>query len=268
MIVTQENFATEVLAASQEKVIVVDFFATWCGPCKILKPILQSLLQEYDFVLATVDIDQNQELANQYGVEGVPDVRFVTDGKMIPGFVGVLDEGKIRDLLTGLQVTSALDAHLEAFANARLAEDFAAAKGILDRLFQAYPKHPRVAIAAAEFLISLGKIDGATRLLNTISPEQTEYFIIADNLRGKLFLQEIAALPIESELDAKYVGAAKHALVSNYESALQSLLEIVEGDRRYQDDGARKTMVVIFNLLGKTHPLTQKFQQQLMMTLY
>ena len=64
------------------------------------------------------------------------------------------------------------------------------------------------------------------------------------------------------------VGAAKHALVGNYEPALTSLLEIVAGDRKYQDDGARKVMLVIFNLLGKNHPLTQKFQQQLMLTLY
>jgi len=268
VVVTPANFAKEVLAASQEKVVVIDFFATWCGPCQILKPILQGLLAEYDFVLATVDIDQNPELANEYGVEGVPDVRFVTQGKVIPGFVGVLEEAKIRELLDNLHVASNLDELLATFYKAQTAEDLAQAKSILDQLFAKYPKHPKVTIAAAEFLIAMGKTTAATRMLNTISVNDTEYFAIADNLRGKLFLQEIVALEVNSELDEKYVGAAKHALVSNYETALASLLEIVEGDRRYQDDGARKAMIVIFNLLGKTHPITQKFQQQLMMTLY
>ncbi len=268
IVVSQQNFETEVLAASHEKVVLVDFFATWCGPCQLLKPILQSLVKEYDFVLATVDIDQNPELANQYGVEGVPDVRIATQGKLIPGFVGVVEEAKIRDILENLHLDSEIDGLVDQLKIYQSENNLSAAKTVLDQLFQNYPQHPKVAIAAADFLIPLGKIAEATQMLNTIRPEQTEYLAIADQLRSKLFLQDIASLDITSELDEKYVGAAKHALVGQYETALTSLLEIVSGDRKYQNDGARKAMVVIFNLLGKNHPLTRKFQQQLMLTLY
>ncbi|OKH12014.1 tetratricopeptide repeat protein [[Limnothrix rosea] IAM M-220] len=266
--VNQQTFATAVLAASHETVVLVDFFATWCGPCQLLKPILQSLVKEYDFVLATVDIDQNPELANEYGVEGVPDVRIATRGKLIPGFVGVLEEEKIREILENLHLNSEIDGLVDQLRVYQSENNLPAAKSVLDQLFQQYPQHPKVAIAAAEFLIPLGKVKEATQMLNTIRPEQTEYWAIADSLRGKLLLQNIASLAVASELDEKYVGAAKHALVGQYETALESLLEIVGGDRAYQNDGARKAMVVIFNLLGKNHPLTHKFQQQLMLTLY
>lgn len=268
VVVTEANFATAVIAASHGKPVLVDFFATWCGPCQLLKPILQRLLKEYDFVLATVDIDQQPELAARYGVEGVPDVRIVTQGKMIPGFVGVIEEERIREILENLYLTSGLDETIAQLQRLQRTGDLSGAKQVLDRLFQDYPNHPKVAIAAAEFLMKFGKTAEAVRLLNTIAPDQTEYFAIADNLRGEVFLREITSLEATSELDAKYSRAAQLALEENYEEALLIFLEIVAGDRRYQDDGARKAMVVIFNRLGQQHPLTQKFQKQLMMTLY
>lgn len=268
VVVNRENFATVVLAASQEKPVLVDFFATWCGPCQILKPILQKLLQEYDFTLALVDIDQNPDLANEYGVEGVPDVRVVTQGKVIPGFVGVVTEAQIREILDNLDVKSSLDEAIAQLQQYQNAGDLAQAKQCLDQLFNDYPKHPKVAIAAAEFLLHCQKPTEATRLLNTIPPDDPDYGAIAAQLRGQIFLQDISQTEPASELDQKYRRAAQLALAENYEEALLIFLEIVAGDRRYQDDGARKAMVTIFNLLGSTHPLTQKFQKQLMLTLY
>ncbi|UWU45879.1 thioredoxin family protein [Limnospira platensis] len=86
--VNQDNFQAEVIDKSWETLVMVDFFATWCGPCQIMKPILERLTTEYDFILAKVDVDQNPELASQYGIQGVPDVRMVTKGEVKPGFVG------------------------------------------------------------------------------------------------------------------------------------------------------------------------------------
>lgn len=268
VVVNQENFATAVLAASQEKPVFVDFFATWCGPCQILKPILQKLLQEYDFTLALVDIDQNPDLANEYGVEGVPDVRIVTQGKVIPGFVGVISEAQIREILDNLDVKSSLDEAIAQLKTYQMANDLAPAKQILDQLFADYPKHPKVTLAAAEFLLHCQKPQEATRLLNTIPPDQKDYLAIADQLRGQIFFQAITQMEPTRDLDQKYIRAAQLALDGNHEEALLIFLEIVAGDRHYQDDGARKAMLNIFNRLGQTHPLTQKFQKQLMLTLY
>ena len=86
--VDNTTFDTEVLKNSHKKPVLVDFYATWCGPCKMLKPILEKLVQEYDFILAKVDVDQNPHLAQTYGIEGLPDVRVVSVGEVKTGFVG------------------------------------------------------------------------------------------------------------------------------------------------------------------------------------
>ena len=101
--VNQSTFLAEVLEKSHQTPVVVDFFATWCGPCQMLKPLLEKLVPEYGLVLAKVDIDENPGLAQEYGVSGVPDVRIVVDGLVQPGFVGMLPEPKLREMLQRLK---------------------------------------------------------------------------------------------------------------------------------------------------------------------
>ncbi len=115
--VDNTNFATEVLKNSHKKPVLVDFYATWCGPCKMLKPILEKLVQEYDFILAKVDVDRSPDLAQTYGIEGVPDVRVVTQGEVKPGFVGVLSEPKLRNFLGELNLHSELETNIQALKN-------------------------------------------------------------------------------------------------------------------------------------------------------
>ena len=262
------NYKTEVLQKSYEMPVLVDFYATWCGPCQLLKPILEKLVKEYDFVLAKVDIDKNPELASEYGIEGVPDVRLVVQGETMPGFVGALSEPQLREFLAQLNLKSELEVGLEAARSAIAVQDALRAKQIFNELFAKYPDKPSITLEAAQFLLRVNQLEAAQKMLDTIGADQRDAYTKAQSLKTLIQFQQIIDAPAESELDRQFAKAAQLTLATDYDGALQLFLAIVQESRRYRDDGARKAMLSIFNLLGNTHPLTQKYQQELMLVLY
>ena len=271
--VTNDNFAAEVVQRSYDKPVLVDFFAQWCGPCQLLKPLLEKLAQEYDFVLAKIDIDQNPELAKTYGVEGVPDVRFVVDGAIANGFVGMLPEPQVRDLLTQLNLKSPLEDGLDAIRAARASGDLVLAKRLFGELIQTHPEDRRLILAAAQFLVSQNSLESAEKLLSIIQEPEKPYFQMAQAVRGLIqFTRELATLPdSDSEagsLDWQYAQAVRATLAEDYEIALQSFLAIVGRDRKYRQDGARKAMITVFDLLGDDDSLTKDYRKKLMQTMY
>ncbi len=271
--VTNDNFAAEVVQRSYDKPVLVDFFAQWCGPCQLLKPLLEKLAQEYDFVLAKIDIDQNPELAKTYGVEGVPDVRFVVDGAIANGFVGMLPEPQVRDLLTQLNLKSPLEDGLDAIRAAKASGDLAQTKRLFGELIQTHPDDRRLILEAAQFLVSQNSLESAEKLLSIIQESEKPYFQMAQAVRGLIqFTRELATLPdSDSEagsLDRQYAQAVQATLAEDYETALQSFLAIVGRDRKYRQDGARKAMITVFDLLGDDNFLTKDYRKKLMQTMY
>ena len=267
--VNQTNFAAEVIEKSHEKLVLVDFFAQWCGPCQMLKPLLEKLAQEYDFVLAKVDIDQSPALAHTYGVEGVPDVKVVVDGTVTDGFVGMLPEPKLREFLAQLQVTSILDEALEAiYADAAIGKvDQAEAR--LTALVKQHPEHRGLTLEAANFYIEADRLDDAETLLATIQDYDKEYAPHAKTLRAIVHFKQITLQSEgKSELDRAFQHAASLVLEENYPAALEQFLTILTSDRKFRDDGARKAMLAIFDRLGDDHPLTKDYRKRLVMALY
>ncbi len=270
--VTSDNFAAEVVQRSHDKPVLVDFFAHWCGPCQLLKPMLEKLAQEYDFVLAKIDIDQNPELAKTYGVEGVPDVRIVVDGAIANGFVGMLPEPQVRELLTQLHLKSPLEEGLDAIRASRASGDLVQTKRLFGELIQTYPDDRQLILEAAHFLVSQNSLESAEKLLAVIQPSEKPYFQMAQAVRGLIqFTRELTTLTesaAESDLDQDYIQAVKATLGDDYEAALQGFLAIVGRDRKYRQDGARKAMITVFDLLGDDDPLTKDYRKKLMQTLY
>ncbi|MBI4784638.1 MAG: tetratricopeptide repeat protein [Oscillatoriophycideae cyanobacterium NC_groundwater_1537_Pr4_S-0.65um_50_18] len=267
--VNGSNFESDVVQASFQRPVIVDFFAQWCGPCQMLKPLLEKLVQEYDFVLAKVDIDQNPELASTYGIEGVPDVRVVSQGQMQPGFVGALPEPKLRQFLAQLNLKSGLDMELETVQAAIRAGNLEVAKAGFTDLMEKYPQNRQLAIAAAKFLISQDRLDSAEKLLVFIDESDREYSGAARALRELMQLKLESIDPIlNHELDPPFFRAVQQTLSENYEAALSGFLEIVGKSRKYRNDGARKAMVMIFDLMGDENPLTKVYRKQLTQALY
>lgn len=267
--VTSPTFEEDVLEQSYQMPVVIDFYAQWCGPCQMLKPLLEKLTQEYEFVLAKVDIDQNPELARIYGVEGVPDVKVAVKGELFNGFVGMLDESQLRSFLEQLNLKSQFDEAFAQLAAVRETGDTAALQARYADLLKHYPDRPQLLLDAAQFYLHQGQFEQATLLLDRIDPLQSPYGEQANAVRSLMaFHQTVAELTPASEADQLYLAGAKAAIAADYETALEQFLALVKCDRKYRGDAGRKAMLTLFNLLGNDHALTQTYRKRLMQTLY
>jgi putative thioredoxin len=263
------NFEQEVLEKSYEMPVIVDFYAVWCGPCQMLKPMLEKVAQEYDCLVAKVNIDENQYLAQAYRVEGVPDVKIIHNGEILDGFVGVLPEPQLREFLANCQIKSGLDEGLETIQKQLIDGNLTKAESLFSTLLIQYPENRRLRLEAAKFYIRVDQLEKVPGLLEVIQEDEPEFFAQAQAVNALLqFKTECNHPSGESELDRMFSQASCLTLAGNYEEALQLFLDIVERDRSYKKDGGRKAMLSIFDLLGNDHPLTQLYRRNLMTVLF
>ncbi|NER81238.1 MAG: tetratricopeptide repeat protein [Leptolyngbya sp. SIO1D8] len=267
--VASQTFEEAVLEQSFETPVLIDFFAQWCGPCQMLKPVLEKLAQEYDFVLAKVDIDDNPELARIYQVEGVPDVKVALQGQVRNGFVGMLTEPQLREFLGQLNLTSAFDKQMAEIASAKAINNLERVKQGYAAVLAQYPERLEVNLEAARFSLSQGDLADAAAFLENIDPYQRPYGDQAQALRSLMgFHQVVAEMNPTTAADQLYLAGAKAAIAEDYETALESFLNLVKSDRGYRDDGGRKALLTLFAVLGDSHSLTQTYRKRLMQTLF
>lgn len=267
--ITGPTFEEEILEASFQRPVVIDFLAQWCGPCQMLKPLLEKLSQEYDFVLAKVDIDQNPELARIYQVEGVPDVKVAVQGQIYNGFVGMLTEPQLREFLEQLNLTSTFDTDMATLSAAKASGDQQQVAQLYATFLETYSERPELLLDAAQFFLRKGDRTRAEDLLDKVDPLQRPYGDQAVAVRSLMEFHEIAAgLEPETEADQLYLAGAKATIAENYEEALDQFLSLVKQDRKYRNDAGRKAMLTLFGVLGNDHALTQSYRKRLMQTLY
>lgn len=233
--VTDATFESEVIDASHDKAIVVDLWAEWCGPCRTLGPILESVIAETDgkVVLAKVDVDANPATAQAFQVQGIPAVYALKDGKVVDGFVGAQGEPAVREFVNRLLPS---DDELE-IQQLLAAGDEAS----LLRVLELVPDHHVAVPAVAELLVGRGETAMALELLQRV-PETAEVRRIAALARTA---GETPAEP--DEMDAK----------------LTALL-----DRVKTDDEARQEFVDLLEVMGADDPRTADYRKQLSMRLF
>jgi putative thioredoxin len=252
--VDEQGFEAQVLEASRRAPVVVDFWAGWCQPCRVLSPVLERLAEEYEgrFVLAKIDVDANPRLAAAFGIQGIPAVKAFRDGGVVSEFVGVQPEAAIRAFLDDLAPGE--DPAAEGM-EAEAAGDTVRAEAAYRAVLSEHPGAEAAAAGLARILLSRNDEEGARRVLAGV-PRGGEVARVA----AELDLRALAGS------DGDLAEAASRAVAGDGRAALQGLLDAVAGGR--DRDRAREAMLAVFQRLGEDHPLTAEFRPKLARALF
>ena len=273
--VSIEEFETKVLVPSETVPVVVDFWAPWCEPCKVLKPMLEKLAEEYGgrFLLAKINSDENPEIAQHFGVRSIPTVKVLFKGELVDEFTGALPEGQIRAFLDKFALPPMAGSNLREEAATLVSEgklEEALAK--LVEASKAKPEDQAIQLDAVEVLLQLGRNDEAGQLL---SGEYVQEPDRANALRARLALAAGAA--DTGELEAKLAAnendhavrldlSRAYAAQSRFREAFEAALEVVIRDRSFDEGAGRKAIIQLFEALaGSEHydDLIREFRRKM-----
>jgi len=265
--VTRENFESVILHGSMQGPVLVDFWADWCEPCKVLMPILAKLAEEYQgaFTLAKVNTEVEQEIAMQLQIRSLPTVKLIINGQIADEFAGALPEGEVRKFLEkhiGPAEAAPPGGDIVETASAMIQQGQTEQALAMLRQAQAEdPENPDVAIALGHACLATGNYKDAADCLSILKDDDKKK-PEAIKLAGLLTLTDAddpqrdeASLNADLAKDAcdseaAFLLGVKQALRGDTESAINSMFQLMMRDRAYGDDAARKTAIAIFDAMG------------------
>ncbi len=275
---TTDTFEAEVLQKSLQTPVLVDFWATWCGPCKTLGPILEKLAADYNgaFVLAKVDVDKEQQIAAAFQIRSVPTVFLVKDGQIVDGFPGALPEGQLKQFLQqhGIepapaaepepQQAAALDPHAEVMR--------------LRQAVEAEPDKAELKLDLALALLQTGAGTEASQLLDALPAnlatddraiKARAWLGFSDVLKdappAEVLEAAIAANP--DDLRARHLLGVRYLIGNRNEAGLEQFLEMLRRDRNYQDSLPKRALIDAFRVIDDA-PLVGQYRRKMSALLF
>jgi putative thioredoxin len=264
-----KDFSVDVLEASIDMPVLVDFWAEWCGPCRILSPVLEQLAFQNSgrWKLVKVNSDENAELSSQYGIRSIPNVKLFYKGKVISEFVGALPEHAIKEWLKKNIPNQNQDLLIRA-ESLILSGNETEAQKMLEELLKADPQNTYAKILMAKILLLQDHLK-ASELITGIE-EINDYLEITNSIKTIIdLLDENKNSSLEeSPTKSLYLEAVNYLKEKQFEKSLGKFIEIIRVDRYYADDASRKACIAIFKFLGEENEITMAYRKDFGRALY
>ena len=275
--VSKQSFDSTVIQKSSKIPVLVEFMGVWSGPCIQMSDEIANLAKEFagQFIFAKVDIDEQEELKKEYGVENIPNLQVFVNGEVVKTKEDALNQDELRQLLKEFDVYSKVDEIRQQARDKHMAGDSVSAIQLLTKAMQQDSSNTNVAMDMVQVFIDLNELNQAEGLFNQL-PDSAK-----NSDMGKLLVGQLTFLRLASETDGKFL--LQQQLLTNpdnsdahfdmavcliaekdYESAVNHLFEIMTIDKNYKDDAAREMIITVTNMLAPNNPeLSSEFRKKL-----
>ena len=277
--IDESNAAQLLIEESHKRPVVVDFWAEWCEPCKVLMPLLEKIADEYKgaFLLAKVNADEQQGIAQQFGVRSLPTVMVIKDGQPVDGFAGAQPETQVRQMLEKY-LPKPWDGLLQMAQEAMDDGDFAGALSPLRQAWEDSGQRHDITLAYARALIESLRLDEAETVLAglRLADQDAGWEQLHAQLEIKreaakspeieALEQQLAANP--DDLDVRHQLAVQYTDSGQFREGLENLITILQQDLNHADGATKKLLLDTIASLGKSDPLSAEYQRKLYSLLY
>ena len=269
--VDEATFEGEVILRSHEIPVVVDFWASWCGPCRILGPLLERLAIEAggSFLLAKVNVDENPGLSVRYGVQGIPAVKAFKQGQVDTEFVGAQPEPFVRSFIGNLAPSDA-EVAVENARSLLVTHHWEQAEASFQEIYEMDETNAPAALGLLESLLMLGKGEDALRII-AVFPPGNEWATAERHKPLAALLAEVeenGPRDLDDALAAELYQAARLIGLGNLPAAMDGMLDILREQKNYRDGLPKKVLLALFAIIGDQDTLTQQYRDELASVLF